>query len=172
MRSSEIQLRKLKSRFRDKRFANHKATCTAICQQQFQSVLAHRSLAPRIHFLNYKCFWEKVRYISTLVNQGFMECHNTHYRPWRPTGYMDARALAKGRRLILGMYSSYRRLSGPQYQYGHERVSKISIPRTPGIKTGLPSACSQAKVKVFPLRPYEGQRLTWMQGSTYPQPRH
>ena len=42
MRSSEIQLRKLKLRLRDKRSANHKAPCTAIWQQPFQSVLALR----------------------------------------------------------------------------------------------------------------------------------
>ena len=40
MRSSEIQLRKLKLRLRDKRVANHKALCTAIWQQLLQSVLA------------------------------------------------------------------------------------------------------------------------------------
>ena len=42
MRSSEIRLRKLKLRLRDKRFANHKAPCTAIRQQTLQSVLAFR----------------------------------------------------------------------------------------------------------------------------------
>ena len=42
MRSSEIQLRKLKLRLRDKRFANHKAPCTAIWQQPLQSVMALR----------------------------------------------------------------------------------------------------------------------------------
>ena len=40
VRSSEIQLRKLKLRLRDKRFANQKAPCTAIWQQPLQSVLA------------------------------------------------------------------------------------------------------------------------------------
>ena len=39
-RSSEIQLRKLKLRLMDKRFANHKAPCTAIWQQLLQSILA------------------------------------------------------------------------------------------------------------------------------------
>ena len=43
MRSIEIRLRKLKLRLRDKRFGNHKAPCTAIWQQPFQSVLALRS---------------------------------------------------------------------------------------------------------------------------------
>ena len=43
MRSSEIRLRKLKLRLRDKRFANHKAPCIAIWQQLLQSVLALRS---------------------------------------------------------------------------------------------------------------------------------
>ena len=42
MRSSENRLRKLKLRMRDKRFANHKAPCTAIWQQPLQSVLALR----------------------------------------------------------------------------------------------------------------------------------
>ena len=42
MRSSKIWLRKLKLRLRDKRFANHKAPCTAIWQQPLQSVLALR----------------------------------------------------------------------------------------------------------------------------------
>ena len=42
MRSSEIRLGKLKLRLRDKRFANHKAPCTAIWQQPLQSVLALR----------------------------------------------------------------------------------------------------------------------------------
>ena len=42
MRSSEIRLRKLKLRLRDKRFANHKAPRTAIWQQPLQSVLALR----------------------------------------------------------------------------------------------------------------------------------
>ena len=42
MRSSEIRLRKLKLRLRDKRFANHKAHCTTIWQQPLQSVLALR----------------------------------------------------------------------------------------------------------------------------------
>ena len=42
MRSSEIRLRKLKLRLRDKRFANHKTSYTAIWQQPFQSVLALR----------------------------------------------------------------------------------------------------------------------------------
>ena len=40
MRSSEIWLRKLKLRLRDKCFANHKAPCTVIWQQPLQSVLA------------------------------------------------------------------------------------------------------------------------------------
>ena len=43
MRSSDIRLRKLKLRLRDKRFANHKVPCTAIWQQPLQSVLALRS---------------------------------------------------------------------------------------------------------------------------------
>ena len=43
MRSSEIRLRKLKLRLRDKGFANHKVTCTAIWQQPLQSVLPLRS---------------------------------------------------------------------------------------------------------------------------------
>ena len=43
LRSSEIQLRKLKLMFRDKRFANHNVPCTAIWQQPLQSVLALRS---------------------------------------------------------------------------------------------------------------------------------
>ena len=42
MRSSEIRLRKLKLRLRDKRFANHKAPCTAIWQQPLQLVLTLR----------------------------------------------------------------------------------------------------------------------------------
>ena len=42
VRSSEIRLRKLKLRLRDKRFANHKGSCTAIYQQPLQSVLALR----------------------------------------------------------------------------------------------------------------------------------
>ena len=42
MRSSEIRWRKLKLRLRDKCFANHKAPCTFIWQQPFQSVLALR----------------------------------------------------------------------------------------------------------------------------------
>ena len=42
MRSSVIRLRKLKLNWRDKRFANHKAPCTAIWQQPLQSVLALR----------------------------------------------------------------------------------------------------------------------------------
>ena len=42
MRNSEIRLRKLKLRLKDKRFANHKAPCTAIWQQPLQSVLALR----------------------------------------------------------------------------------------------------------------------------------
>ena len=42
MRSSEIRLRKLKLRLRDKRFANHKAPCTVVWQQPLQSVLALR----------------------------------------------------------------------------------------------------------------------------------
>ena len=42
MRSSKIRLRKLKLRLREKRFANHKAPCTAIWQQPLQSVLAFR----------------------------------------------------------------------------------------------------------------------------------
>ena len=40
MRNSEIWLRKLKLRLRDKCFANHKAPCTVIWQQPLQSVLA------------------------------------------------------------------------------------------------------------------------------------
>ena len=43
MKSSEIRLRKLKLRLRDKRFTNHKAPCTAIWQQPLQLVLALRS---------------------------------------------------------------------------------------------------------------------------------
>ena len=42
MRSSEIRLRKLKLRLRDKRLVNHKAPCTAIWQQPLQSFLALR----------------------------------------------------------------------------------------------------------------------------------
>ena len=42
MISSEIRLRKRKLRLRDKRFANHKAPCTAIQQQPLQLVLALR----------------------------------------------------------------------------------------------------------------------------------
>ena len=51
MRSSEIRLRKLKLRLRDKRFANHKAPCTAIWQQPLQSVLALRGCSPTYVFL-------------------------------------------------------------------------------------------------------------------------
>ena len=40
--TSEIRLRKLKLRLREKRFANHKAPCTAVWQQPLQSVLALR----------------------------------------------------------------------------------------------------------------------------------
>ena len=39
---SEIRLRKLKLRLRDKRFANHKAACTVIWQQPLQEILALR----------------------------------------------------------------------------------------------------------------------------------
>ena len=42
MRSSEIRLRKLKLRLRNKRFANHKVSCNAIWQKLLQSVLALR----------------------------------------------------------------------------------------------------------------------------------
>ena len=64
-----------------------------------------------------------------------------HYRPWRPTGDVDARVhiltattLGRGRVAspTLGrlnpeespQYSFYRRLSGPQDQSGHERAKK------------------------------------------------
>ena len=43
LRSREIRLRKLKLRLRDKRFAKHKAPCSAIWQQPLQSILALRS---------------------------------------------------------------------------------------------------------------------------------
>ena len=80
-----------------------------------------------------------------------------HYRPWRPTGYVDARvhiftamALGRGRvasptldRLYpLGNppYSFYRRLSGPQDQSGHERAKKNLHPlRHPGLNQGRPA---------------------------------
>ena len=42
MRSSEIRLRKLKLRLRDKRIANHKAPCTVVWQQPLQLVLSLR----------------------------------------------------------------------------------------------------------------------------------
>ena len=42
MRRSEILLRKLKLRLRDKRFANNKVSCNAIWQQPLQSVVALR----------------------------------------------------------------------------------------------------------------------------------
>ena len=45
MTSSEIRLRKLKLRLRDKLFTNHKAPCTAICQQPLQSILALRGFS-------------------------------------------------------------------------------------------------------------------------------
>ena len=51
MRSSEIRLRKLKLRMRDKRFANHKAPCTAIWQQPLQSGLAFRSCSATDSFI-------------------------------------------------------------------------------------------------------------------------
>ena len=53
MRSSKIQLRKLKLRLRDKRFAIHKAPCTAIWQQPLQSVLALRSCSATDLILNF-----------------------------------------------------------------------------------------------------------------------
>ena len=43
MRISENRLRKLKLRLIEKRFANHKAPCTAIWQQPLQSIFALRS---------------------------------------------------------------------------------------------------------------------------------
>ena len=55
MRSSEIWLRKLKLRLRDKRFANHKAPCTAIWQQPLPSILALWGFSTTDLFLyNYK----------------------------------------------------------------------------------------------------------------------
>ena len=51
MRSSEIRLRKLKLRLRDKRFANHKAPCTAIWYQPLQSVLALRGCSATDFFI-------------------------------------------------------------------------------------------------------------------------
>ena len=54
MRSSEIRLRKLKLRLRDKRFANHKVPCTAIRQQPLQSVLALRSCSATDLFYIYR----------------------------------------------------------------------------------------------------------------------
>ena len=58
MRSSEIRLRKLKLRLRDKRFANHKASCTAIWQQPLQSVLALRRCSATDLFFNvYSILW-------------------------------------------------------------------------------------------------------------------
>ena len=55
MRSSEIWLRKLKLRLRDKRFANHKAHCTVNWQQPLQLVLALRgcSATDLINLINY-----------------------------------------------------------------------------------------------------------------------
>ena len=54
MRSSEIRLRKLKLRLKDKHFANHKASCTIIWQKPLQSVLVLRSCsAPGLTFFFY-----------------------------------------------------------------------------------------------------------------------
>ena len=51
MRSSEIRLRKLKLRGRDKRFAKPKALCTAICQQPLQLALFFGAIVPWIIFI-------------------------------------------------------------------------------------------------------------------------
>ena len=51
MKSREIRLRKLKLRLMDKRFANHKAPCTAIWLQPLQSVLALRGCSATDLFL-------------------------------------------------------------------------------------------------------------------------
>ena len=59
MKSSEIRLRKLKLRLRDKRFANHKAPCTAIWQQPLQSVLALRGRSTKdLILILSPIFWE------------------------------------------------------------------------------------------------------------------
>ena len=67
MRSSEIQLRKLKLRLRDNRFANHKPPCTAIWQQPLQSVLALWGCSTTdlilINFFNFLKWMWKVRQI-------------------------------------------------------------------------------------------------------------
>ena len=51
MRSSKVQLRKLKLQLKDKRFANHKAPCTVIWQQPLQSVLALRGCGAMFLFI-------------------------------------------------------------------------------------------------------------------------
>ena len=79
MRSSEIRLRKLKLRLRDKRFANHKAPCTAIWQQPLQSVLALRGCSAT-EYTVYMCVCVCVRVlvhvrVCVLYEVGVEEIH-------------------------------------------------------------------------------------------------
>ena len=72
MRSSKIQLRKLKLRLRDKRFANHKAPCTAIWQQLLQSVLALRGCNAMDLFI--LLFLYREMSVVFDINAGFVLC--------------------------------------------------------------------------------------------------
>ena len=53
MRSSEIRLRKLKLRLRDKRFANHKTPCLPSGSNHFSRSWFFGAVAPRIYFIIY-----------------------------------------------------------------------------------------------------------------------
>ena len=65
MRSSDIRLRKLKLRLRDKCFVNHKAPCTAIWQQPLQSVLALRGCSTTdLIYTKYWILWVQIRKLT------------------------------------------------------------------------------------------------------------
>ena len=79
MRNSETRLRKLKLRLRDKRFANHKAPCTAIWQQPLQSVLALRGCSAPDLFI-YKSKFLKLEYwaLTLTIPTGRGEASEAH----------------------------------------------------------------------------------------------
>ena len=87
-----------------------------------------------------------------------------HYRPWRPTGDVEARvhiltatALGWGRVASPTLGRLYPQGNSPYSFYwrsGHEGVKKTSTPPTPGIKPGCAVRCSApCRLSHLALRP-------------------
>ena len=126
MRSSKIQLRKLKLRLRDKRFANHKAPYTVIWQQPLQSVLALRNcstmdlfyIGRRVIGISRSLIWSK-----TLIELIFNPCGEFWWSPEGPVSQVRSPILhADAPRIFSDLLSSIQML---KREWGAESNKKL-----------------------------------------------